>query len=324
MCSGLHCRNWLAPILLAGFPLVLPTPAQDEPSIRVEVDLINVLCTVRNKQGALVNTLKQDDFVLLEEGKPQTIRHFARETNLPLTMGLLVDTSNSQVRLIGEELHAATQFFEQVIRPKDSAFLMSFDAEVKMVMEKASSQQAIKAGLERLREEAPRPRRGGTGRPRGTLLYDAIYEASAERLHKEPGRKAIVLITDGADVNSKLKIDDAIDAAQKADIMIYSIYYVDDKAYGASDWQGRPGRAVLREMSAQTGGRFFHADRQFPLRKVFDQIQQEMRSQYALDFVSSNEAKDGMYRRLEVLLREPGLTAQARKGYYTAKGGESR
>jgi VWFA-related protein len=320
MCSAFHCRGWWALILLAASPV----PAQDEPAIRVEVDLVSVLCSVRDTHGALVNYLKQDDFIVSEEGQPQVIRHFERETDLPLTMGLLVDTSNSQVRLIGEELHAATQFLEQVIRPKDSVFLMSFDAQTKLVMDRSGSKEAIRAGLEKLREDAPVPKRGGTGRPRGTLLYDAVYQAATERLGKIPGRKAIVLITDGADVNSKLTMSHAIDAAQKADTIVYSIYYVDEKAYSASEWEGRPGRNVLREMSAQTGGRFFHVDRKLPLRKVFDQIQAEMRSQYAFDFVSSDEKKDGMYRRLQVFLREPGLTAQARQGYYAAKSGDSR
>ncbi len=320
MSSGNHCTGWLALVLLA----VLPVPAQDDTSIRVDVDLVNVLCSVRDSHGGLVNHLKQDDFILLENGQPQIIRHFAKDTDLPLNMGLLVDTSNSQVRLISEELHAATQFFEQVIHPRDSAFLMSFDAQIKLVMDRASSSQTIKAGLEKLREDAPHPKHGPTGRPRGTLLYDAIYHAANDKLRKEPGRKAIVLITDGMDVNSQLHMSDAIDAAQKSDTLIYSIYYVDDKAYGASEWEGRPGRAALREMSEQTGGRFFRVERNLPLRKVFDQIQEEMRSQYVLDFVSSDERKDGAYRRLQVLVRQPGLSAQARTGYYAAKSSESR
>jgi len=315
MYSGVHCKRRLALILLAAIPI----PAQDELSIRVDVDLVNVLCSVRDAHGALVNHLKQEDFILLEEGKPQTIRRFERETGLPLTVGLLVDTSNSQARLIGDELHAATQFFAQVIRPKDSAFLMSFDATTKLMMERASSRQAIQAGMEKLREYAPRLRRGGTGRPRGTVLYDAVYQAANGPLHKEAGRKAIVLITDGMDVGSKLHMSDAIDAAQKSDAIVYSIYYVDAKAYGDSDWGDRSGRSVLREMSEQTGGRFFRVDRKHPLKTVFDQIQQEMRSQYSLEFISSDEKKDGAYRRLEVFLRQPGLTAQARKGYYSVK-----
>ena len=157
MSVALHCRIWLAAI-----PLAVVVPAQDELSIRVEVDLVSVLCSVRDEHGALVNHLKQDDFILLEEGKPQTIRHFAREKDLPLTVGLLVDTSNSQVRLVEGERRAVAQFFSQVIRPRDAAFLMSFDAQTKLLMDRSSSTQSIKEGLEKLRDNSPQlQRRGG-------------------------------------------------------------------------------------------------------------------------------------------------------------------
>jgi VWFA-related protein len=310
----LHCKSWAPAILLA-----MLMPAQDDVSIRVDVDLVSVLCSVRDQRGTLVNTLKQDDFILLEEGQPQAIRNFARETDLPLTVGLLVDTSNSQVRLVENERRAAAQFFAQVIRPRDAAFLMSFDAQTKMLMDRSSSAQSIKAGLETLRENSPQlQRHGGTGRPRGTLLYDSVRQASRENLQKEPGRKAIVVITDGMDVGSKFQITDAIDAAQKADTLLYGIYYVDPKSYGSKSWVNQPGRAALREMSEQTGGRFFRVDKQHPLKRIFDQIEAEMRSQYSLAFVSSNRAKDGRYRRLEVFARQPGLRIQARQGYYAA------
>jgi VWFA-related protein len=281
---------------------------------------VNVLCTVRDRRGALVNNLKQDDFILLEDGVPQTIRHFARETDLPLTVGLLVDTSNSQVRLVDAERKASAQFFSQVIRPRDAAFLMSFDAGIELLMDRASSPQAIKAGLEKLQQNSPRfGARGRIARAGGTRLYDAVYGASAERLRKESGRKAIVLITDGADVGSSRRIEDAIDAAHKADAIIYGIYYVDGKAYGGAAPANLHGQSVLRELSEETGGRFFRGDNRRPLKVIFDQIQQEMRSQYTLAFTSSNEGKEGGYRRLEVQLRSPDLTAQARKGYYAAK-----
>lgn len=320
MSSGIHCTGSVVSCAAALLLSLSPARSQEEPAIRVDVDLVNVLCSVRDSHGGLVNNLRREDFVLLENGKPQVIRNFTREADLPLIVGLLVDTSNSQVRLIGEELRAATQFFAQVIRPRDSAFLMSFDAQLQVVMDRSSSPQAIKAGLEKLRAGAPHiVKHGSTGRPRGTLLYDAIYHAAHDKLRDEPGRKAIVLITDGMDVNSELGMTQAIDAAQKSDSLIYAIYYVDDKAYGASEWEGRPGRAALREMSEQTGGRFFRVDRKLPLHRVFDQIQEEMRSQYSLDFVSSDNRKDGSYRRLQVTVRQPGLTAQARTGYYAAK-----
>ena len=315
MSSGSHSNGWLALVLLASAPV----RAQDETRIRVDVNLVNVLCSVRDAQGGLVNHLTRDDFILLEDEKRQTIRNFSRETDLPLTVGLLVDTSNSQVRLIDSERRAAAQFLTQVIHPRDTAFLMSFDAKTELLMDRASSHQAIRAGLEKLRENSPHlQRHGGTGRPRGTLLYDVVSQASREKLRSEPGRKAIVLITDGMDVGSKLRMDDAIDAAQKADAIIYSIYYVDSKSSGA-DWANRRGRSALLEMSEQTGVRFFRADSKHPLKKIFDQIQEEMRSQYALTFVSTNETRDGAYRRLQVFLRNPDLKAQARKGYYAAR-----
>jgi len=229
--------------------------AQQIPSIRVDVDLVNVLCTVRDRKGGLVNHLRQEDFILLEDGAPQTIRHFARETDLPLTVGLLVDTSNSQVRLVDGERRAAAQFFSQVIRPKDAALLISFDAGIELLMDRANSTQPIVAGLEKLKQNSPRlGARGGIGRARGTLLYDAVYRVSNEHLRKEPGRKAIVLITDGMDVGSSMRMDDAVDAAQKADAIIYGIYYVDPKAYGGASWANQRGQFVLREMSEQTGG----------------------------------------------------------------------
>ena len=309
MPSGLHCRIRAAAILTA---TALCT-GQPAPTIRVDVTVVSVLCSVRDRNGALVNHLGQDDFILLEEGKPQAIRRFARETGLPLTVGLLIDTSNSQVRWIDDERRAAAQFFSQVIRPEDGAFLVAFDATTELLMERASSRRLIDAGLDRLRRNSPELRRGRTGRPRGTLLYDAVHRASTQELQKGPGRKAIVLITDGMDVGSSARMDDAINAAQKADTIIYSIYYG-----GASEAAG-PGQFVLEEMSEQTGGRFFRVGRRSPLKKIFDQIQEEMRSQYALEFTPPEESKDGGYRRLEVLLRDPKLSAQARKGYYAIK-----
>jgi VWFA-related protein len=193
---------------------------------------------------------------------------------------------------------------------------MSFDASTQLLLNRSGSPHAIQAGLERLRENSPQIRHGRIGRPRGTVLYDAVYRAATEDLPKEPGRKAIVLITDGMDVGSAKEIDAAIDAAHRADVLIYSIYYVDSKAYGSAQSTGQKGQFVLQEMSRETGGRFFRVDRRTPLKAIFQQIEEEMRSQYALSFVSSDTRKDGRFRRIEVLLREPGLRAQARKGYY--------
>src|SRR6266568_1897830 len=176
---GLHCK-----MRAAALAALLSVAAAQDSTIRVDVDVVNVLCTVRDSRGGLVNHLTQDDFILLEEGKPQTIRHFTRETGLPLTVGLLVDTSNSQVRLIDSERRAAAQFLEQVIRPSDTAFLMSFDAKTEVLMNGAHTRAAIDTGLERLKQNSPHLRNHGPGRPRGTLLYDAVRRASEDELHK--------------------------------------------------------------------------------------------------------------------------------------------
>ena len=305
---------------MRGGVAILIAAAQEMPSIRVDVNVVNVLCSVRDRRGALVNHLTQDDFVLLEEGKPQTIRHFAQETGLPLTVGLLVDTSNSQVRLVDGERRAAAQFFSQVIRPKDTAFLISFDAAIELLMQRASSSRSIKAGLEELGKNSPRLHlHGGIGRPGGTKLYDAVIRASTSELPKEPGRKAIVLITDGVDVGSKMRIADAIDAAQKADAIVYSIYYVDYKAYGAASRVIQPGAG---RPAGNVG-----ADRR-PLlpRRPADPAQEDLRRDSAGDaqpvcarVCLLRRARDGQYRRLEVLLRDPNLKAQARKGYYALR-----
>jgi VWFA-related protein len=197
-------------VYAAGVVLVVAA-AQELPSIRVDVNVVNVLCSVRDRRGALVTHLNQDDFVVLEEGQPQTIRHFAQETGLPLTVGLLVDTSNSQVHLVNAERRAAAQFFSQVIRPKDTAFLLSFDAAVELLMPRGELIAVDQAGLERLSDNSPHIRnRGGIGRPGGTKLYDAVIRASTSELPKESGRKAIILITDGVDVGSKSHIADAL------------------------------------------------------------------------------------------------------------------
>jgi VWFA-related protein len=292
------------------------------PSIKVEVDVVNVLCAVRNKAGGLVGNLSKDDFTLFEDGKPQTIKYFTRETDIPLTIGLLIDISGSQERLIEDERRAAYQFFSQVLRKKDMAFLISFGPEADLLQDFTNSPRLLQSALEGLHVESgvgglhpgPVPT---AGQPRGTVLYDAVYLAATDRLQKEVGRKAMVLITDGVDQGSRLKKEAAIESAQKSDSIIYGIYYVDQSAYfghmgfglGVSD-------AALKQMSEETGGRLLRVDRKHTLNDIFTQIQEEMRSQYAIGFTSTNERKDGSFRRLEIRTKDKNLKVQARKGYY--------
>jgi len=297
----------------------LPAP------IQVNVDVVNILAAVHDKRGALVGNLNKEDFTILEDGQPQTIKYFTKETDLPLTMGLLVDVSGSQRNLIGIERDAASQFFAKVLRKKDEAFLISFGEESELLQDYTGSARLLQEGLNQLRVSSgvggfgpgPVPT---AGQPRGTVLYDAVYLAAKEKLRGEVGRKAIILITDGVDQGSRLTRSQAIEEAQKSDAVIYSIYYVDPSAYGPFGGGGG-GEAELRRMSDETGGRVFRVDRKHPLDEAFQELQEEMRSQYAIGYTPTNEAKDGSYRRLDVRLASKDLKAQARKGYYAIKPG---
>ena len=302
-------------------------PEEAPAPIQVNVDVVNILTAVHDKRGALVGNLTKEDFTILEDGQQQNIKYFTRESDLPLTLGLLVDVSGSQRNLIGIERDAASQFFSKVLRKKDEAFLISFGEESELLQDYTSSPRLLQEGLNQLRVSSgvggfgpgPVPT---VGQPRGTVLYDAVYLAAKEKLRGEVGRKAIVLITDGVDQGSRLTRNQAVEEAQKSDAVIYSIYYVDPSAYGGGFGFGSGGgEAELRRMSDETGGRVFKVDRRHPLDEAFQELQEEMRSQYAIGYTPTNEAKDGSYRKLEVRLANRDLKAQARKGYYAIKPG---
>ncbi len=295
--------------------------AQDD-VIKVDVDLVNVLCTVRGKNNALIGGLEKGDFHLLEDGKEQEIKYFTRETDLPLTIGLLVDVSGSQERLIDTERRAASAFFRSVLRPKDLAFLISFGKDSELLQDSTSSAKLLEDGLKELRLNAqvgglhpgPVPTAQNTA---GTVLWDAVYLAANERLKSEAGRKVIVVITDGVDEGSRKTREEAIHEAQLADTVIYSIDYSDPGAYGGGfGFGGGGGEAELRKISDETGGHMLKVDRKNSLDDIFRQIQEEMRSQYAIGYTPTNPKKDGSYRKLEFKMSNKDYKVQARKGYY--------
>jgi VWFA-related protein len=300
-------------------------PAQEPPppSISVEVSLVNILASVHDKHGALIGNLTKDDFTVLEDGKPQTIKYFTRETDLPLTIGLLIDVSASQRNLLDSEKRAAHQFFAQVLRKKDEAFLISFGEDSELLQDYTNSPKLLQAGLSQLQINSGA---GGFGpgpvptisQPRGTVLYDAVYLAANEKLKAEVGRKVVVLITDGIDEGSKLKIEEAIEASQKSDVVIYSIDYADPSAYGPFSF-GHVSDFALQRMSGETGGRVFKVDRGHTLDDAFKQLQDEMRSQYSIAYTSTNPEQDGGFRKLTVKVGDKNLKVQVRKGYYAVK-----
>jgi VWFA-related protein len=312
-------------VFLSALWLARPLFAQDEPTLKVEVNLVNILFTVRDKRGGLVGNLNKDDFKILEDGKEQQVKYFNRETDLPLTIGLLIDVSASQMNLIEIEKNAASQFFGTVLRKQDLAFLISFGEDAELLQDYTNSSKLLRAGLDGLQVSSGV---GGVGpgpvptisQPRGTVLYDAVYLAAADQLRGQVGRKVLVLITDGEDQGSRYKISQSIEAAQKADAIIYGFYYVDRGFYmshgmvfaGGSD-------STLRQMSEDTGGHVFHVDRKLTLQQAFDELQEEMRSQYAIGYTPTNPAKDGTFRKIEIRTGNKDWKVQARKGYYAIK-----
>ena len=310
---------------LLATPVLAQQPETLEPINRVDVSVVNVLCTVRDRDGGLVATLDKSDFDIREDGKRQEILYFSRETKLPLTLGLLVDSSVSQQRLIPEEQRAAAAFFEQVLTPQDAAFLISFDVNVDLLQDITGSVDFLRQALDRIRVNSG----GGAGsaggpfpqvQSGGTHLFDAVYLAAEDILNQEVGRKALILISDGQDHGSMLSRDDAIETAQRADVIIYSILFYDRGFYG---WGGSAyrGDRVLKKMAEETGGRVFQARNDRELHSAFQQISDELRSQYSLGYSPTNADRDGSYRRVQVRVNQRGHKVQARKGYY-APGGE--
>ena len=309
--------------LLSAGPQRQPPAPGDIPTISVDVEVVNIFFSVRNKQGGLAANLDKADFTVEDDGRPQTIKYFSRHAELPLTLGLLVDTSGSQVNLIEVERQASFQFFSQVLRPgKDQAFLISFDVNVDLLQDLTESARLLKAGLQKLRvntgggggvHPGPVPT---AGRQRGTLLYDAVFLSADEMLKRQVGRKAIVVITDGVDFGSRMKATDAVAAAHKSDVIIYSIYYLDRQFYGRAGPWGYGDSSALKKMSEETGGRMFEVSRKKPLKEIYEELQQELRSQYSIGYTPPNGGNRGAFRRIKIVPRNRELRVQARLGYY--------
>jgi len=305
---------------------VLARAQELDQTIKVDVDIVNVLCSVREKKGGYVRNLNKEDFTITEDNKKQEIRYFARETDLPLTMGLLVDVSKSQERLLDIERRAASAFFRSMLREKDMAFLIQFGAEAELLQDLTNSARLLEKGLNELKlsVDVGAMHQGtipSSRRPKGTIMYDAVQLAATEKLKGEVGRKAIVLITDGMDFGSHYSREDAIAAAQRSDAIIYGIYYADQSAYGYGGFSiGGASDGDLKKMAEETGGRVFHVDRKNNLDEVFKELQEEMRSQYALGYTPTNAVRDGGFRKIEIRTTNKDHRVQARKGYFANKG----
>jgi VWFA-related protein len=289
---------------------------QDEPVFSTDVRVVNVLATVRNKTGTLVGNLSREDFSLSEDGRPQTIRYFARESDLSLTLGLMVDTSASQRRVLDAERGASMRFLDQVVREnKDQVFIMQFDSAVQMRQALTSSVGTLENALAYVDTETMQQLRLQQGG--GTLLYDAVVRASGEVMRKQRGRKALIVLSDGVDVGSESTLQDAVDAALRVDTLIYSILYSDPGAYGI--FGGPDGSRVLQRMSNDSGGSFFEVSRKQTVDQIFDVLQEELRNQYSLGYTSDQPVTISGFRTIQLTAKQKGLVVQARHRYWAQR-----
>jgi VWFA-related protein len=289
---------------------------QDAPVFSTDVKVVNVLATVRNKTGSLLGDLSRDDFSLSEDGRPQTIRYFARESDLPLTLGLMVDTSASQRRVLDQERGASLRFLDRVFREnKDHVFIMQFDSVVQMNQPLTSSVRKLDDAMAYVDAETTRQLRQHGG---GTLLHDAVVRACDEVMRKQTGRKALIVLSDGVDFGSDATPQEAVDAAQRADTLIYSILYSDAGAYGVFGGGGE-GKRVLQRMSEESGGGFFEVSKKQTVDQIFDILQEELRNQYNLGYVSDKPVGISEFRSILLTARQKGLAVQARHRYWAQR-----
>jgi len=288
----------------------------DLPTFKANVNLVNLYFNVKDKHGLLVSQLNSRDFKVLEDGKPQTVKNFAMETDQPLIVGMLLDTSQSQRMVLGMEQEVGAQFLRQVLRAKDRAFLVSIDTDVKLMQDFTASPNQLAYSLSRAR----------IGAGIGTLLYDAVWLISRVKLASEPGRKAMILLTDGQDVGSRKRIREAIDEAQKADALVYVIMIADEESLGMYDAVGGyKGDKAMDDLARETGGRVIKAGHsEKKLQEAFDQISAELRSQYSLGYSPTNAKLDGTFRKIEIRTQNKEYRIQARSGYYAAKNGAAK
>jgi VWFA-related protein len=352
-----HMLWGVAAVVFLGIPCAIPLlRAQQDSTFSDDVNVVNIFATVRDKQSKIITTLAKDDFTLTEDGRPQTIRYFSQESDLPLTLGLLIDTSLSQRNVLDQEKDASYTFLDQVLRAdKDKTFVIHFDHETELLQDLTSSHRDLQKALEAVKlpdDARPQMRQGGQGgggypsgnsrgaRQGGTTLYDAIFLAADELMKKQKGRKALILLTDGVDQGSKESLFEAIHTAQRSDTLVYSIYFTDPEGYGQQrsgitfggmgrmggmGRRGGPmgaehpdGKKILQQISRETGGGFFEVTKKDTIDDIYRKIQEELRNQYSIGYVSDQAQSGSGFRHITLTAKKSGAIVQAPEGYYPA------
>jgi VWFA-related protein len=308
----------VAPVLAAAMaiPALPQEPAVQGPTIKTQVNLVNLFVTVRDKSKRIVTDLKQDNFKVSEDGQDQKIAFFSKEVTLPITIGLLLDTSGSEQYMLGAIQDGASSFLNRVMRKGDEAMVISFDLDVDLLSDFTDDRSQLNRAIHKAQINAGGPMMTpGTlpsGGPKGTNFYDALYLACNDKLSTEAGRKAIVVLTDAEDNGSKVRVEEAIEAAQRTDTVVH-ILLVYDPHYGADS-------GVAKKITDETGGRMIVVNNEKHLQEAFDQISEELRSQYTVGYYPTNSAHDGKFRKIKVEVGEHNYKVLARKGYYAPRG----
>ena len=293
-----------------------PVDIGDAQTLKVQVNLVNVYFSVRDKNGFITN-LHKDDCSIYEDKGLQKTKNFTQEKNLPLTIGILLDTSGSQMNVLPLEQTSGAEFLKDVLTPKDEAFLISFDINVNLLADYTNNPREIKRSIDSavINTGAGTGSVTGNGTARGTLLFDAVFLASHDKLRQEAGRKILVILTDGEDQGSQENLKTATEAAQKANAIIYVIL-IADRGFYSGFGMGYSGDADMERLAKDTGGRVINVGNNGKkLQEAFDQIQEELRTQYLASYTSTNPKIDGTFRTLNISC-QPGQKIQARKGYY--------
>jgi len=294
-------------------------PSQQPPVIRTQVSLVNLFVTVRDKSKRIVTDLKQEDFKIAEDNQAQQIAFFSKEVTLPITLAMLLDTSGSEQYMLSSIQDAGSRFMERVLRKGDEALVMSFDSDVDLLSDFTDDRGQINRAIHKARINTPsggsiasNPGPIGSRQITGTALYDAIYLACNEKLNTEAGRKAVLIVTDAQDEGSKVRLEEAVEAAQRTDTVVH-ILLVADPHFGGGNG------SVAHKLTEETGGRTISVNSEKHLAEAFDQISEELRSQYTLGYYPTNSAHDGKFRKIKVEMNNHDLKVLARKGYYAPK-----
>ena len=365
-------------------------PASDQPvaTLKIQAQEVVLPVTVRDKKGALVTSLKTGDFTLTEDGRPQTIKSFTRESNLPFLLGLLVDTSHSVSGAMESERKAAGKFVDLMLpenpreaKKGDQAFLIHFDREVELLEDFTNSRDKLHHELDDVgptrgsHNDSQGPEtagddrggyggrgqgQGSGGRSGGTQLYDAIYLASDELMKPKDGRKALVVFSDGVDRGSKESLNDAVDAADRANVAVYTIYFKGEQERAAGSYPGQgggrrggmggggypgggggypggggrrggggqrepevDGKKIMEKIATRTGGRYFEAKGKDKLEEIYGQIAEELRGQYLMTYIPDLVDKEGGFHKIALKANKDDLTVVTREGYY-APGGDAK